>query len=488
MAHYHQAQKLGLAIIPVINKIDIITADIEGTRRQLSEILNLDLDSILLVSAKTGASVPELLEAVIKRVPSPSTINRKPTNQLTRALVFNSNFDPHLGVIAWVRIVDGQISTHDKLFLLGTHAPATAIEVGFFTPQRTPVPLLSAGVVGYVVTNLKDLSLLTVGDTLTTMNYELRTMNPLPGYKPIKPVVFVSFYSTQGSEINTLRSALGKLQLSDSALIFTPEFSPALGNGFRVGFLGLLHADIVQERLEREFGLDLIAAAPSVSYQVLTMNNELITINQPSGLPDPSVIKEIREPILNLSIFVPQEYVGPVIQLCQNHRGTQTHIQYLSRLVQLSYILPLAELIRGFNDSLKSVSQGFATLDYELAGYQAADLVKLDILVAGDKIDALSQIVPQALTPYLAKNLVVTLQNIIPRQNFEVSIQAAIGSQILARADVKAYRKDVIAKLSGGDQTRKDKLLKKQKAGKARMKRVGRIDIPQEAFLSILKV
>ncbi len=482
LAHYHQAKKLDLTIIPVINKIDIITADVEGTKNQLHEILDFDLDSMLLVSAKTGAGVPELLEVIISRIPPPTTMNHELTNQSTRALVFNSNFDPHLGVIAWVRVVDGQISTHDKLFLLGTHAQTTAIEVGFFTPQRTPVPLLSAGVVGYVVTNLKDLSLLTVGDTLSSSP----TSPALPDYKPIKPVVFVSFYPTQGSEINTLRGALSKLQLSDSALTFTPEFSPALGNGFRVGFLGMLHADIVQERLEREFGLDLIAAAPSVSYQVLTMNNELLTINQASAFPDPSGIKEIREPILNLSIFVPQEYVGPVIQLCQNHRGTQTHIQYLSRLVRLSYILPLAELIRGFNDSLKSVSQGFATLDYELAGYRAADLVKLDVLVAGDKIDALSQIVPQALTPYLAKSLVVTLQNIIPRQNFEVSIQAAIGSQILARADVKAYRKDVIAKLSGGDQTRKDKLLKKQKKGKARMKRVGRIDIPQAAFLSIL--
>ncbi len=476
LAHYHQAQKLGLTIIPAINKIDITTADVTGTKKQLKEILNLE--SPLLVSAKTGAGVPKLLEAVIKQIPSPNIEHRIPN---TRALVFNSNFDPHLGVVAWVRVVDGEIKNRDRLKLLAVDIETFAIEVGVFTPSRKPAEKLSAGEVGYIVTSLKNVSQLTAGDTLA-----VPPAAPLPGYSPVKPVVFVSFYPVNGSEISVLHKALGKLQLSDSALTFTSEFSPALGNGFRVGLLGLLHADIVQERLEREFGLDLIAAAPSVSYQVLTMNNELLTINQASALPDPSVIKEIREPILNLSIFVPQEYVGPVIQLCQNHRGTQTHIQYLSRLVQLSYILPLAELIRGFNDSLKSVSQGFATLDYELAGYQAAGLVKLDVLVAGDKIDALSQIVPQALTPYLAKSLVVTLQNIIPRQNFEVSIQAAIGSQILARADIKAYRKDVIAKLSGGDQTRKDKLLKKQKKGKARMKRVSKIDIPQAAFLSIL--
>ena len=486
LAHYQQAKKLGLTIIPVINKIDINTADVAGAQKQISEILNLNPDSILLVSAKTGTGVPELLKAIINRIPPPSN-SQITNNQLTRALVFNSNFDSHLGVIAWVRMVDGQIKTGDKIYLLGTGAQTSAIEVGFFTPLRAPAQLLSSGEVGYVVTNLKDLSLLTAGDTLS--NHEpINRVTALPGYQPVKPVVFVSFYPTEGSEIHVLRGALSKLQLSDSALTFVPEFSPALGNGFRVGLLGLLHADIVQERLEREFGLDLIAAAPSVSYQVLIMNNKLITINQASALPNPEVIKEIREPMLDLSIFVPQQYVGQVIQLCQNHRGTQTHIQYLARLVQLSYSLPLAELIRGFYDSLKSVSQGFATLDYELSGYQAADLVKLDVLIASDKIDALSQIIPRALALYLAKNLVATLQNVIPRQNFEVPIQASIGSHILARANVKAYRKDVIAKLSGGDQTRKDKLLKKQKKGKARMKRVGKIDLPQEAFLSILKV
>ena len=481
LAHYQQAKKLNLAVIPVINKIDVVTADIEGTKKQLHEILDFDLDSILLVSAKTGAGVPELLEAIIKRIPSPTTDHRTPN---TRALVFNSNFDSHLGVVAWVRVIDGQITSHDRLFLLATGTQTTAIEVGIFSPDKKPVAALSAGEVVYIVTNLKDLSLLTVGDTVVS---DLKSL-PLPDYKPLKPVVFVSFYPTDGSEINFLRQALGKLKLSDSALVYTPEFSPALGNGFRVGLLGLLHADIVQERLEREFNLDLIAAAPSVSYEIVKMDNSIIQISKAMDLPDPTSVKSIREPLIDLSIFVPENFVGPVIQLCQDHRGVLQNMEYLGQMVRLHYFLPLAELIHDFYDQLKSASAGFATLDYELIGYQAADLVKLDILVAGDKIDALSQIVPSIRAPYIAKDLVIKLKDIIPRQNFEVPIQAAIGSHILARADVKAFRKDVLAKMSGGDQTRKDKLLKKQKKGKARMKRVGRIDIPQEAFLSILKI
>ena len=484
LAHYQQAKKLNLAVIPVINKIDVVTADIEGTKKQLHEILDFDLDSILLVSAKTGAGVPELLEAVISQIPPPTTMNYEPTNQPTRALVFNSNFDSHLGVVAWVRVIDGQITSHDRLFLLATGTQTTAIEVGIFSPDKKPVAALSAGEVGYIVTNLKDLSLLTVGDTVVS---DLKSL-PLPDYKPLKPVVFVSFYPTDGSEINFLRQALGKLKLSDSALVYTPEFSPALGNGFRVGLLGLLHADIVQERLEREFNLDLIAAAPSVSYEIVKMDNSIIQISKAMDLPDPTSVKSIREPLIDLSIFVPENFVGPVIQLCQDHRGVLQNMEYLGQMVRLHYFLPLAELIHDFYDQLKSASAGFATLDYELIGYQAADLVKLDILVAGDKIDALSQIVPSIRAPYIAKDLVIKLKDIIPRQNFEVPIQAAIGSHILARADVKAFRKDVLAKMSGGDQTRKDKLLKKQKKGKARMKRVGRIDIPQEAFLSILKI
>ena len=481
LAHYHEAQKLGLTIIPVINKIDITTADISGTKKQISEILDFDLDSILLVSAKTGSGVPELLEEIIKKIPPPNTEYRTPN---TRALIFNSNFDSHLGVIAWIRVVDGQIKTGDKLFLLATQSSASAIEVGVFGPAKSPTGILSEGEVGYVVTNLKDISQIQIGDTLSTQS----SVPALPGYHPLNPVVFISFYPTDGAEISALRDALSKLRLEDSSFSYTPEFSPALGNGFRLGLLGLLHADIVEERLEREFGLSLIAAAPSVSYQVLTTDSKVQTISKAVDLPDPSQIKEIREPVIQADIFTPQDFVGPVMQTCQHHRGTLSNMFYLGNIVQLQYSLPLSELIHGFYDSLKSVSQGFATLNYELAGFQAGDLVKLDILIAGEIVDALSQIVPRSQSPYIARDLVERLKEIIPRSQYEIAIQAAIGSHVLARADIKAFRKDVLAKMSGGDQTRKDKLLKKQKKGKSRMKRVGKIDLPQEAFLSILKI
>lgn len=481
LAHFHQAQKLHLTIIPVVNKIDVATADVSGCARQLQEILKFKEDEILYVSGKTGAGVPELLQQVITRIPSPHS-----DFPIARALVFNSNFDSHLGVIAWVRIVDGEFKTGDKLYLLATKSTSTAIEVGVFTPRKHPTGHLSAGEVGYVVTNLREISQIQIGDTLTSNIQDLPS--PLPGYQPLQPVVFVSFYPTEGSEINFLRDALSKLRLEDSSFTYSPEFSPALGNGFRVGLLGLLHADIVEERLEREFNLSLIAAAPSVSYQILTSRQELLTVSKAVDLPDPSLIAEIREPVILASLFTPQEYVGSVIQICQNHRGELIDMVYLGNLVELQYTLPLSELIRGFYDQLKSASAGFATLDYELSGYQTGDLVKLDILIAGDKVDALSQIVPRDQAPYIARDLVAKLKDIIPRQQFEIAIQAAIGGHVLARSDVKAFRKDVLAKMSGGDQTRKDKLLKKQKKGKSRMKRVGRIDIPQEAFLSILKV
>ncbi len=479
LAHFNQAKKLGLTIIPVVNKVDVTIADVPGTISQIQQVLGFSDYEILQISGKTGLGVPELIRSVITKVPPP----RGEPSGPPRALVFNSNFDPHLGVVAWVRLVDGAISTHDKLLLMGNSIHTQAIEVGYFSPQKKPCPTLSAGEVGYVVTNLKDISLLTVGDTLTTT-----ASDSLPGYAPIKPVVFVSFYPTDGGEIHLLRDALGKLKLQDGALQYTPEFSPALGNGFRVGFLGLLHADVVQERLEREFNISLIAAAPSVSYEILTNSGDTYKISKAVDLPDPTTLKEIREPIISLHIFVPDAFVGPVIELCQSHRGNLEDMSYKGQLVHLSYSMPLSELIKQFYDQIKSVSQGFATLDYELTGYSPSDLVKLDILVAGERIDALSQIVPRNQSPHIAVDLVNRLKDIIPRQQFEISLQAAVGGKVLARSDVKAFRKDVLAKMSGGDQTRKDKLLKKQKKGKARMKRVGKIDIPQEAFLSILKI
>lgn len=480
LAHFQQAKKLNLVIIPVLNKIDITIADVPGCLQQMQDILGFSKEEILLISGKTGEGVPELIDAIIKKIPAPSGSVSAPT----KALVFSSNFDAHLGVVAWVRMIDGAINSHDKLVLLGTKGQTQVVEVGFFTPTQQTTERISAGEVGYVVTGLRDISELTAGDTLAADF----TVEPLVGYQPVKPVVFVSFYPTDGGEIHLLREALDKLKLQDGALQFTPEFSPALGNGFRVGFLGLLHADVVQERLEREFNLSLIAAAPSVSYQVLSTNGELKTISKAMDLPDPSQLLEIREPLIALSVFVPEEFVGPVIQLCQDHRGTLVDMTYKGKLVNLSYSMPLSELIKQFYDQIKSVSQGFATLDYELTEFVAADLVKLDILIAGDKIDALSQILPKEQVTFIAKGLVEKLKDIIPRQQYEISIQAAVGAHILARADIKAFRKDVLAKMSGGDQTRKDKLLKKQKKGKERMKRVGRIDIPQEAFLAILKV
>ncbi|MEK7504197.1 MAG: elongation factor 4, partial [Patescibacteria group bacterium] len=371
----------------------------------------------------------------------------------------------------------------DKLVLLGTKAQMKVIEIGVFIPHRKVIDKLSAGEVGYVVTSLKDISQLTVGDTLAA-----EIVPALPGYSPINPVVFMSFYPTEGSEISLMRDALSKLKLTDAALTYAAEHSPALGNGFRVGCLGLLHADIVQERLEREFDLSIIACAPSVAYEILKSDGEVITISKAGDLPDPSFVSEIREPMIKLSIFVSDKYVGGVMQLCQSHRAVLKDMSYVGVQANLVYEMPFSELIREFYDQLKSVSSGYATLDYEIMGFVKADLVRLDVLVNGERVDAFSQIVPRENATFIGKNLVEKLGEAIPRQQYEVAIQAAIGAKIIARADIKAYRKDVTAKLSGGDQTRKDKLLKIQKKGKARMKSVGRVEIPQEAFLAILKV
>lgn len=481
LAHFEQAKKVNLKIIPVINKIDVTTADIGSSRRQIVEILGLPENEIMLVSGKTGQGVPELLDAIIEQIPAPNEAEG------VVGLVFNSNYDPHLGMVAWIRVMGGQFKTGDKLFFIATSAIATAVDVGFFSPTRISSGLLKAGEAGYIVTNLKNLKLLQVGDTVTQVGLE-KKITPLSGYKISQPVVFMSFFPTDGDEINFLRDSLEKLKLADSSLSFTPEFSPALGNGFRLGFLGLLHADIVQERLEREFNISVIAAAPSVGYQVLLTTGELISVSKAADLPDPSQIKEIREPQIKARIFTPETFLGNIIQLCQEHRGELIDMVYLDNVVEVVYTLPLSELIRRFYDQLKSLSQGFATLDYELSGFAPSDLVKLDVLVAGDKIDTLSQIVPKSRVNEIGKALVEELKNVIPRQQFEITLQAAIGSHIVARADVKAFRKDVTAKLSGGDQTRKDKVLKKQKKGKARLKRFGKVDLPQEAFLSILKI
>jgi GTP-binding protein LepA len=487
LAHYQQAAKLNLHIIPVLNKIDVTSADIVGSLEQMVEIFGFEESEILKISAKTGEGVTNLLEAIVHRIPSPQTVL---PDAPFRGLVFNSSYDPHLGILAWIRVYEGALRTQQKIYFLGTGESTSSIEIGFFVPGRLPASQIGPGEVGYVVTGLRDASHITVGDTVCLTDEFFKNIDivPLSGYKKINPVVFVSFFPVEGSEVNTLRDALDKLRLQDSSIQYLPEFSPALGNGFRVGLLGLLHADIVQERIEREFNVDLIAAAPSVEYVIVLKSGETLHISKAMDLPDPSQIQEIREPMIALHVFVPSGFVGPVIQLCQDHRGTMQDMKYLGNLVHLYYTLPLSELIRNFYDQLKSVSQGYATLDYEVVGFEASDLVKLDISIAGEKIDSLSQIVPKEQSNHTAKQLVEKLKDIIPRQQFEIAIQASIGAHVLARSDVKAFRKDVTAKLYGGDQTRKDKLLKKQKKGKTRMKHIGKVNLPQEAFLSILRI
>ena len=388
LAHYNQARKLKLTIIPVINKIDVITSEVEKTLEQMVTIFGFAKDEILKISAKTGVGIPELLEAIIQQIPAPS--NQVTSDKVTRALIFNSNFDTHLGVVAWVRVFDGEIKVGDKLVLLGTKAQMKVIEIGVFIPHRKVIDKLSAGEVGYVVTSLKDISQLTVGDTLAA-----EIVPALPGYSPINPVVFMSFYPTEGSEISLMRDALSKLKLTDAALTYAAEHSPALGNGFRVGCLGLLHADIVQERLEREFDLSIIACAPSVAYEILKSDGEVITISKAGDLPDPSFVSEIREPMIKLSIFVSDKYVGGVMQLCQSHRAVLKDMSYVGVQANLVYEMPFSELIREFYDQLKSVSSGYATLDYEIMGFVKADLVRLDVLVNGERVDAFSQIVPR---------------------------------------------------------------------------------------------
>jgi len=483
LAHAKLAQKLGLVIIPAINKIDASSADVPAALGQLSSLLDQNPQNILLVSAKTGQGVTGLIKAVIDRVPPPQI-----TAFPTRALIFNSSYDPHQGVIAWVRVKEGEIATRTPIKFLATQSIATAQEVGIFTPSRKRVSHLSSGEVGYVVTSLKEPSQVSVGDTITVLSPPHQSnQTQLPGYSPITPVVYIGLYPVDGTQLKPLTDALAKLKLSDSSLQYFPESSPALGNGFRVGLLGVLHADIVQERLEREFGLELIASAPSVTYEIDTTTGK-IKITSAKDLPDPSTVKSINEPLISLSIFVPQEYLGPIIQLCQSRRATAVNIEYLQKITHLTYLMPFSELIRQFYDQLKSASAGFATLDYEFTGFVPADLVKLDILIAGERIDVLSQIVPRQNVLRIARKMVENLKKAITRHQFEISLQAAIGGKIVAREDIKAFRKDVTAKLYGGDQTRKDKLLEKQKKGKTRLKRVGKINLPQDALLAILKL
>ena len=481
VANCYTAIEQGVEVIPVLNKIDLASADAEKAIQEIEDVIGIQAKEALRVSAKTGENVPETLEAVIARIPAP----RGDSEARLKALVIDSWFDNYVGVVMLVRMVDGTLKPRDRVLLMSTGAEHVCEQVGVFTPKATPREQLSAGEVGFVVAGVKELREAKIGDTMTSADHPAD--EPLPGFKEIKPQVFAGLYPVESNQYEGLRDALGKLHLNDASFHYEPETSMALGFGFRCGFLGLLHMDIVQERLEREYGMQLITTAPSVIYEVQLRDGTLEQVSNPARLPDPSNIVEIREPVIATTIFVPHEYVGPVITLCTQKRGTQTNLHYSARHVVLSYDLPLNEVVMDFFDRLKSLTRGYGSLDYEFKEYRAADMVRLDVLVNGEKVDALSSMVHRASAQHRGRDLVTRLRSIIPRQMFDVAVQAAIGSHIIARETVKALRKNVLAKCYGGDITRKRKLLEKQKAGKKRMKQVGSVEIPQEAFLAVLQ-
>jgi GTP-binding protein LepA len=481
VANTYLAVDAGLELIPALNKIDLPGAEPERVAGEIAELLGED--EVLGLSAKTGEGVEELLEALVTRIPAPEGDADAPA----RALIFDSEFDQYRGVIAYVRVVDGELRKGADVRGMQTGTEAEIDELGFFAPAMTPVDSLRAGEVGYLITGIKDVSQLRVGDTLTETRRP--AAEPLPGYREIKPMVFCGLFPVDTDQFPDLRDALEKLALNDAALTWEPETSQALGFGFRCGFLGLLHMDIVRERLEREYDLELLATTPNVEYEVTLTDGERLVVHSPADMPDRARIAEIREPMIRATVLCPKEHVGAVMELCQERRGTHVDMTFLSReRVQLHYDLPLAEIVLDFFDQLKSRTKGYASLDYEVLGTQPADLVKLDIMLAGDKVDALSMVVHRDKAYSAGRTLTERLQKQIPRQQFEVAIQAAVGSKIIARESVKPIRKDVIAKCYGGDVTRKRKLLEKQKAGKKRMKQVGRIEVPQEAFLAVLEL
>jgi GTP-binding protein LepA len=483
LANVYLALENDLTIIPVLNKIDLPGADPDHVAMEIEQVLGLPAEDVLRVSAKQGIGVDELLEAIVERIPPPHGQHDRPL----RALIFDSHYDPYKGVIAYVRIVDGTLPVGSRLRMLGTGAEAEALEVGAFRPQMTPLDRLDTGEVGYVATGLKQIGECQVGDTITLAGAPAEIA--LPGYRSAKPMVFAGLYPVDTNAYTDLRDALEKLKLNDAALSFVPEKSAALGFGFRCGFLGLLHMEIVRERLEREYGLDLLITAPSVEYQVLLSNGDVITVDNPADMPDPGRIESIEEPIMLITIITPTRYIGSIMELVTGKRGVFETMEHLDpQRVALKYKIPLSEIVVDFYDQLKSRTQGYASLDYTLAGYQPADLVKLDILVNGQPVDALSLIVHRDSAYAQGRALVERLRKLIPRQMFEVPIQAAIGSKVIARETIRAMRKDVLAKCYGGDVTRKRKLLEKQKEGKKRMKMVGNVEIPQEAFMAVLSL
>ncbi|MBK8018387.1 MAG: elongation factor 4 [Betaproteobacteria bacterium] len=482
VANCYTAIEQGVEVVPVLNKIDLPSAEPERVMTEIEDIVGIPAQDAVRASAKTGLGVQDILEAVIARIPPPKGDPEAPL----KALVIDSWFDNYVGVIMLVRVVDGTLEPKEKLLLMSSGASYLCEQVGVFTPKSRAVERLSAGEVGFVIAGIKELKDARVGDTITKV--QRPAVEALPGFKEIKPQVFAGLYPVESNEYEALRDALEKLHLNDSSLHYEPETSQALGFGFRCGFLGLLHMDIVQERLEREYGMNLITTAPTVIYEVLMRDGTVLEVENPSRLPDPSKIEEIREPIITATILAPQDYVGPVITLCMQKRGAQRNLQYSGRQVVLTYDLPLNEVVMDFFDKLKSVSRGYASLDYEFKEFRADDLVKLDILINSERVDALSLIVHRANSQYRGRELVSKMRELIPRQMFDIAVQAAIGSHIIARETVKALRKNVLAKCYGGDITRKKKLLEKQKEGKRRMKQVGNVEIPQEAFLAILQV
>jgi GTP-binding protein LepA len=482
VANCYTAAELSLEILPVLNKIDLPAADPERASKEIEDIIGIHAGDAIRASAKTGIGIDEILESIIARIPPPKGSREAPL----RALIIDSWFDNYLGTISLVRVMEGRLSPKEKIRLMATGRDYVVEQVGVFTPKRKPVDVLTAGEVGYVIAGIKEVRSARVGDTITHSHHPAPAA--LPGFKEIKPRVFAGVYPVEASEYDGFRDALEKLSLNDASLHFEPETSQALGFGFRCGFLGMLHMEIIQERLEREYGLNLITTAPTVVYEVVTSKGEVLRVENPAKLPDPSVIEEIREPVIRATILVPQEYVGGVIGLCVEKRGTQKDMLYHGRQAMLTYELPLNEVVLDFFDRLKSVSRGYASLDYEFLEFRASDVCKLDVLINGDKVDALSIIVHRQQTEYRGRELVKKLRELIPRQMFDVAIQAAIGSKVIARETVKALRKNVTAKCYGGDISRKRKLLERQKEGKKRMKQLGSVEIPQEAFLAVLRV
>ena len=488
VANCYTALELGVEVLPVLNKMDLPNADPDNAKAEIEDVIGIDATDAIPCSAKTGLGIDEILEAIVAKVPAPQGQADGPL----RAMIIDSWFDSYVGVVMLVRVVDGRLLKGERIKMMATGAAYEAGSLGVFTPANQPRDKLEAGEVGYIIAGIKELQAAKVGDTITLEKKLPNNAGPaseaLPGFKEIQPQVFAGLYPTEASEYDSLRDALEKLKLNDASLHYEPEVSQALGFGFRCGFLGLLHMEIVQERLEREFDQDLITTAPSVVYQVVKADGEIIMVENPSKMPDQGRLEEIREPIVTVHLYMPQDYVGPVMTLANQKRGVQINMAYHGRQVMLTYEMPLGEIVLDFFDKLKSVSRGYASMDYEFKEYRPSDVVKVDILLNGDKVDALSIIVHRSQAQFRGRAVVGKMREIISRQMYDVAIQAAIGANIIARETIKALRKNVLAKCYGGDITRKRKLLEKQKAGKKRMKQIGSVEVPQEAFLAILQV